>query len=92
MSKNCIVCTIEGRVQGVWFRAATKEKADELGITGWVRNLENGDVETQACGTEEQLSEFVAWLHKGPKASKVEAVEIGDVPCESFPDFRILKK
>lgn len=91
MNKHCILCTISGHVQGVWFRAATKEKANELGITGWVRNLKEGDVQTQACGTKEQLKEFSAWLYKGPKASRVESVIAEEVPCEIFSKFKILR-
>ncbi len=76
---------IEGRVQGVWFRAATAEKAMELGIRGWARNLPDARVEVLAAGPEDELERFVQWLHEGPPAARVdrverEAADPGDVP------------
>ncbi len=67
---------IFGRVQGVWFRASTKQKADELGLTGWVRNTHNGCVEAIFEGDESQVNKMVNWCHNGPPLSKVEKVEI----------------
>jgi acylphosphatase len=52
---------ISGRVQGVWFRASTKEKADELGLTGWVKNNSKGDVEAVFEGDESAVREIIAW-------------------------------
>lgn len=67
---------VSGRVQGVNFRYYTTLTAHELGVTGWVRNLPNGDVEVVAEGTQAQLNQMVAFLHKGPPAAYVTAVEI----------------
>ena len=77
---------IEGRVQGVWFRAATAEKAQELGVEGWARNLPDGRVEVLARGPQEALDAFEQWLHEGPPAARVAAVhsaaaEPADVPA-----------
>ena len=63
--------TVRGRVQGVWFRKHTKMKADELGITGYVKNLSNGDVFIEAEGTLNQLEVFTEWLYEGSPHSKV---------------------
>ena len=69
--------TVHGRVQGVWFRAGTKEKAEELGLTGWVMNRPNGTVEIHAQGEKSQLENFIAWCRQGTPASKVISLDIG---------------
>ena len=58
---------VHGQVQGVWFRAGTKEKAGELGILGWVKNTSEGTVEIQAEGEKSKLDNF---LHKNPAVSE----------------------
>jgi acylphosphatase len=63
---------ITGRVQGVWFRATVKERADELGIKGWVRNTDDGAVEILAEGEEDSLDQFRQWCRKGPPMAQVE--------------------
>jgi acylphosphatase len=62
---------ISGRVQGVSFRAYTKFEAQKLGLTGWVRNLSNGDVEALACGEASAVDRLQEWLHRGPPLAKV---------------------
>lgn len=69
-----IKLTVAGQVQGVWFRASTKDQADNLGINGFVRNLLNGKVYIEAEGTEEQLQLFVIWCKKGPRLAHVDEV------------------
>ena len=69
-----IKLTVTGRVQGVWFRARTKEQADNLGVHGFVRNLLNGNVYIEAEGTEEQLQRFVNWCKIGPRLAHVDEV------------------
>ena len=71
-----IKALVSGRVQGVCFRDATKKKAIELGVNGWVKNTPQGSVNVVAEGTEEQLSLFIDWLHIGPNYAKVEDVEV----------------
>ena len=66
---------ISGLVQGVFFRAHTRRKAFELGLSGWVRNLADGRVEAVFEGPKEQVEEMVSWCHQGPPASQVEKVE-----------------
>lgn len=65
-----------GVVQGVFFRKTTKEKADELGVLGWVRNDRDGSVEIMASGEKNTLDQFIAWCKKGPPMAKVEEVEV----------------
>lgn len=67
---------IYGRVQGVWFRAHTKEMADKLGIKGWVRNLPDGSVEAVFEGDEKSIEEMIRWCHHGPPLARVDRVEI----------------
>jgi len=61
-------------VQGVWFRDSTRREAERLGISGYVKNLPNGDVEVLASGTDAALAELTHWLHDGPPLSKVSEV------------------
>jgi acylphosphatase len=88
--KTCVHVLIIGRVQGVWFRASTKQKAEQLGITGWVRNTDGGNVEAVFEGDEKQIQDMIEWCHQGPPLSKVENVEIKNQdPTNSFDDFSI---
>lgn len=67
--------TISGRVQGVFFRASAREAAARLGLTGWVRNLPDGRVETVAEGPKEKLQQFHQWCQYGPPGARVNGVE-----------------
>lgn len=66
---------ISGKVQGVFFRSSTKSKAEELGLTGWVRNLADGRVEAVFEGEEGNVEKMVQWCRKGPQYARVEDVE-----------------
>lgn len=76
----CKKCLVSGRVQGVFYRATCAQRAGELGIQGYARNLADGRVEVLACGEERAVSVFVEWLWTGSTASKVTAVEVSDAP------------
>lgn len=69
---------VEGRVQGVGFRAATVRQAHQLKLGGWVRNLPDGRVEVEAEGDAEALERFERALRQGPRASRVDGVEVDD--------------
>jgi len=81
---------ISGRVQGVFYRANTQERARRLGLTGWVRNLPDGRVEAVVEGEEEKIRELINWCHEGPPGARVEDVEVHweDYRGE-FDDFEI---
>lgn len=64
-----------GLVQGVNFRAATRDQAQGLGLTGWVRNRPDGTVEVVAEGPRPSLDQLLAYLHHGPRLAEVERVE-----------------
>lgn len=81
---------ITGQVQGVFFRARSKEQADLLGIKGWVRNLEDGSVEIDAEGSADQLKIFTEWCHHGPPSAIVDHVEAKEVSEEGQTSFTIL--
>lgn len=81
---------ISGRVQGVWFRATTKQKAERLGLTGWVRNTYDGNVEAVFEGEENSVQEMLDWCRHGPPLSKVENVEVkNESPTNGFDSFSI---
>lgn len=67
---------IEGKVQGVFFRASAKEQADRLNLAGWVRNIPEGSVEVQVEGKQDNLDDFLDWCHKGPPNALVTNVEL----------------
>lgn len=79
----CRRFVVNGRVQGVFYRATTRELAQQLGLTGWVRNCADGSVELVACGEDSVLKELESWLWRGPQYAKVTAVKVethGDQP------------
>ncbi len=67
---------ISGRVQGVFFRSSTKDKADELGISGWVKNLSDGRVEAVFEGEEGSVKKMIEWCRKGPEYARVDDMEV----------------
>ncbi len=66
---------VSGRVQGVFFRASTRDIAQAMGLEGYARNLDDGRVEVLAQGSEEAIEALRAWLHEGPPQARVEQVE-----------------
>jgi acylphosphatase len=83
---------IRGRVQGVGFRWFVHREAAELGLRGWVRNTDAGDVEVVAAGDAEALQELREELHKGSRGSRVDAViehELEDTEAASLGAFQI---
>ena len=81
---------ITGRVQGVFFRACTREEAQKRKLTGWVKNLPDGRVEAVLEGEEEAVQSMISWCHRGPSHAAVTdvAVEIGESRIE-YSDFDI---
>jgi acylphosphatase len=81
---------VRGRVQGVGFRWFVEREAHLLGIAGWVRNNRDGSVEIFAQGTRDQLSGLHARLREGPRASRVDSVDVSEAsPSEGAGSFRI---
>ncbi len=87
---RCIRFTVSGIVQGVGFRYHTCHEGIKRNLTGYARNLSNGDVEVVASGENEQMVDFFEWLKAGPPSSRVKYVEAEDIePPQSFKTFEI---
>ena len=67
---------IHGRVQGVFFRDSMRMEAERLGITGWVRNCDDGTVEAVVQGSEKSVEQIIRWAQQGPKLAQVEKVDV----------------
>jgi acylphosphatase len=67
---------ISGRVQGVFFRVETQRAAERIGVSGWVRNLPDGNVEALFEGPRKRVDTAIQWAHQGPPASKVSDVQV----------------
>lgn len=91
MQEILIELRISGKVQGVYYRASTKAKAEELRLRGWVKNEGNGDVSVVVQGPEEQVEEFIAWCAEGPRLAQVRQIERKQGSLQDFDNFRILR-
>jgi acylphosphatase len=89
--KRHLSILVSGRVQGVFFRASAKSKAEEFGITGFVQNLPDGKVYIEAEGTDETLDRFKAWCAEGPPRAQVEQVEIKEGELQNYNSFDVLR-
>jgi acylphosphatase len=76
--KTARTARVRGRVQGVFFRAWTMEKAADLGLCGWVRNCTDGSVEVHLEGEEQEASKLIDLLHVGPPTAHVASVEVSE--------------
>lgn len=80
---------IEGRVQGVYYRASTVQQAQRLGLTGWVLNCADGAVEAWAEGPKENLEQLIAWCHQGPPGARVTNVSVEWQVPKALQGFQI---
>ncbi len=90
MTTSCMRCIVQGRVQGVFYRASAKDVATGLGLHGGVRNLPDGGVEVIACGEADSLKKLREWLQEGPplaRVDKVHCTEITEIPVDFRPDL-----
>ena len=87
---RAIRALIHGRVQGVFFRAYTRDKAHELNLAGWVQNNPNGTVECQVQGPDKAIEEFIQFLYRGSPAARVDDVTIIEIPFDpELRDFKV---
>jgi acylphosphatase len=92
MANKRVHLVIKGRVQGVFFRAATQREARRLGVTGWVKNRTDGSVEVLAEGDEDAVREFSLWANHGPSAARVDHVDVRwRGYTGEFPEFSIIE-
>lgn len=91
MSDKRLLATVKGRVQGVGFRFFVQHHARSLGLKGWVRNTDSGDVELDVTGSEKRLEELLVQLRRGPALSRVEDVvySILDADDVCYTSFNI---
>lgn len=87
--RECRYYRVRGRVQGVFFRASARQEALSGNLTGWVRNLPDGDVEAVACGQLSDLQAFEAWLREGPELARVDSVQVEKMEYRDFPEFTV---
>ncbi len=73
-----VTINVHGRVQGVFYRASTRDAARQFGVKGFVRNEPDGSVYIEATGDEESLKKLIAWCRKGPPQAMVSHVEVND--------------
>lgn len=80
---------VSGRVQGVFYRATTREQAAERGVDGWVRNLDDGRVEAVFEGPESAVEGILEWCHEGSPRARVEGVDVEYADPEGVEGFEI---
>ena len=80
---------VSGKVQGVFYRATTQERAREAGVDGWVKNLSDGRVEAVFEGPEDAVEEMVEWCHQGSDRARVEDVEVSYEDPDGLDGFEI---
>jgi acylphosphatase len=80
-------CFVSGRVQGVFYRASTRQKATELGCAGFARNLPDGRVEVLAVGEPPAVQGLLEWLWRGSPASEVKLVEVRELAIEDLEEL-----
>ena len=76
MSQARARVNVRGRVQGVFFRAETRDRARSLGLGGWVRNVPDGSVEAVFEGERERIDSILAWCRRGPSLAEVDGVDV----------------
>jgi len=86
---KAVSITVTGNVQGVFYRASTKEAADQLNLKGFVQNQPDGSVYVEAEGNEENLKQFVTWCKQGPPRALVTHVDAQEVELKNYERFEI---
>lgn len=87
----CYAIWIEGKVQGVWFRASAKEEAYKNNILGIVQNNKDGSVYIEAVGADTDMAAFLKWCERGPTNARVDNITFKEIELKSFDEFRILR-
>ncbi len=91
MVKQSVHILVSGKVQGVFFRQATKVVAIKNNVTGWVKNLENGQVEILLEGDDKNVNSVIDWCYNGPANSRVDQIKIEQQEIfDQYPTFEVL--
>ncbi len=80
---------VSGRVQGVFYRAFTQDRAKALGVNGWVRNIPGGGVEAVLEGERKQVGELLKSMKSGPTGSIILGMEFSELECKGYENFEI---
>lgn len=80
---------VSGKVQGVYFRASSQQVAIDFGLSGYARNLDDGDVEVLMCGEQHNIDKMLAWLAHGPPQAEVESIRSKQVEWQEHTFFAI---
>jgi len=86
-----ISITVKGKVQGIFYRQSAKELAHQLGISGQIKNLPDGNVQIIATGTKVQLDQLMEWCKKGPPNAIVAGINFRELPLQEFSHFTIVR-
>ncbi|GAA0819667.1 acylphosphatase [Colwellia sp. D2M02] len=85
----CYKVHISGKVQGVYFRSSAQQQAIDYSISGYARNLSNGDVEVLLCGEQSNIDNMLAWLAHGPEQAEVDSIDYEQVARQEHHFFSI---
>ena len=78
-----------GRVQGVFFRDSTRQRAEAADVAGWVANQPDGTVEAVFEGEPDAVEKLVSWMHEGPRGAEVDRVEVDEEEPEGLSGFEV---
>jgi acylphosphatase len=92
MTESCFHVFVVGRVQGVGYREWTRKQAVEIGLTGWVRNTEDGRVEAVVCGTDAAVATLLERMKRGPLLARVDSVDAEKKETEAFSGFDVRRE
>ncbi|MCW8831705.1 MAG: acylphosphatase [Colwellia sp.] len=87
--KVSYIAHVSGKVQGVYFRVSSQQKAIDYGLSGYAKNLADGDVELMLCGEEENVEKMLVWLEKGPEQAEVSNVAHKKIDWQEHSFFAI---
>jgi len=87
--KVSYIAHISGTVQGVYFRVSSQQQAIEYGLSGYARNLADGDVEVLLCGEKDNVEKMLEWLAQGPSQATVENIQVKQVEWQDHNHFSI---
>ncbi|USD64003.1 acylphosphatase [Vibrio sp. SCSIO 43136] len=90
MDKKCVRFCVKGLVQGVGFRYHTAHQGHQLGLNGYAKNLNNGDVEVKVTGSMDAINKLALWLENGPRTAQVDSVTAEEVDYIAMKGFDIL--
>lgn len=85
----CCLANVSGKVQGVYFRASCQQMAIDLQLSGYAKNLADGDVQVLICGEKHNVEQMLNWLEQGPEQAQVSEVKSHEVPYQTLNHFSI---